>query len=139
MIDKNRDVLAGASALLLALLGGCTTVSTHFDEQITENVDGSIVTNTIYEAKSQAAPLGKLETANQQWTYRWGGEENVIGTGQAAQGLDNTGQTVIVDLIRALLGELRAAYETGQVEKTNRAAIDATRPPEPPIVLNVTP
>jgi hypothetical protein len=89
------------SAALVAVMCGCSTVSTRFTETATD-ADGSSYT-TAYKALSTAAPFGEVEKTNHEFRYKWGGKENSIGTGQGAQGIDNTGQTeALKQLIQSL-------------------------------------
>ncbi len=106
---KNRTLVV---ALLCGslLLGGCATVGTKFSETITD--ENGVTTATVYKASSIAPPFGKLETTNHLWNYRWGGEENEIATGQAAEGIDNTGWTVLAPVIESIIQSIADAYKT---------------------------
>lgn len=98
------------AGLVASVAAGCTTVNTKFSETVTDE-DG-LVTTTTYKALSLAPPLGKLDTTSHEWTYRYGGEENVIATGQAAQGMDNTGQAVLIPLFETMINAIADAYKT---------------------------
>jgi hypothetical protein len=104
-----KSLMCVALCAGLVMGSGCATVGTSFKETIVE-ADGSSA-ETVYKARSLAPPLGKLETTNHQWNYRWGGEENQIATGQDAQGLDNTGQSVLIPLIQTFMNALADAYK----------------------------
>ncbi len=103
--DKADAAALRKTLLCLALCAGlavgglgCATVATGFSEKITDAETGD-VTETKYKAVSTAPPLAKLETSNHEWTYRWGGEENEIATGQQMQGLDFTAAGPIIEAL----------------------------------------
>jgi hypothetical protein len=73
--------------IVAAVLCGCTTVRTSFDEPAVD-ADGAWY-DTHYEAMTRTL-FAKADTSNHVWNYRWGGDENVLGTGQNAAGMDST-------------------------------------------------
>lgn len=80
---------------LSSLLAGCaTSVTTRFSETVTD--ENGYPTTTTYEVESR----GDVEETVHDFSYRYGGEENVIAVGQAAVGVTSPAQ---VDSIRALL------------------------------------
>ena len=95
--------------LLCALLVGCTAlnggVTTHFTESITDPETG-LVTRTEYMARTHAGILGKVDPTVHNWSYKWGGDENEITTGQGAEGADNTGQALAFKTFENVIGGL---------------------------------
>ena len=96
--------------MMIALVGaGCATVKTTFREETIDTDGGS--TSTTYKAVSLAPPLGKLDTTSHEWIYKYGGDENVIATGQNAAGIDNTGQAVLIPLFEVMMNAIADAYK----------------------------
>ncbi len=108
-IDPQKILPGGACLLLCAgLASGCGTTSlvkTKFNETIVDSETGDEST-TSYEAVSKAGLLGTLDTSSHDWQYSWGGEENMITTGQVSEGIDNTAQVAIVDVLSDALSAL---------------------------------
>lgn len=115
-IDGIRDWVSNWPALhviLIAsvLLTGC--VSTGFKETVA--ADG--VTTTEYKAMSAAWPFGKLDTTNHEFGYQWTKDGGDIKTGQNAEGVDNTGMTVIVPIFEKLLDKIPSPVTVSPVEE----------------------
>jgi len=98
-----RRLIGMTPLILLCCLVACSTVGTKFRETVTEN---GVTSTTLYEARSLAGPLGKLDTTSHKWQYKWGGPENQIRTGQDSAGIDNSAQSVLVQAFEAVLGPL---------------------------------
>lgn len=101
-----------ASILLLLPVGCATSVTTKFSETVYD--DNGNPATTIYEVKSK----GDVEESVHEFQYKYGGEENVIAVGQAAQGITSPAQG---DALRALLSLppdlLRAIVPVGAADK----------------------
>lgn len=82
-------LLLALGIVVLLVAPGC--VFSRFGESVS---DGTNVTTTRYTACSSAWPMGKLESGNHNFGYKWGNSKvpNEITVGQTAQGLDNTAQ-----------------------------------------------
>ena len=104
-----RHIFGKAAVVLLvsALFLGCTAmnggVTTHFTETITDPETG-VVNKTEYMARTHAGILGKVDPTVHNWSYKWGGDENEIATGQSAEGQDNSGQALAFKTIDNLIG-----------------------------------
>ena len=103
------DKVTLAVLIFVLVLSGCVT--TRFNET-TVDADGSNTTTT-YKATSAAWPLGKVDTTNHEFGYKYGGAENTIATGQQAAGIDNTGQQALVEFLGTLVMEGVKAYVAG--------------------------
>ena len=84
---------------------------------VTELPDGTKQTFTyaeagedsfIYGSLGAAYPLGKLDFLDSDMSYKWGPNEE-LKLGQAAQGMDNTGMSVLVPLLQSFLNSLQQA------------------------------
>jgi hypothetical protein len=120
--------------LLMVLLAGCSTmggtVETRFSETVTGE-DGNPVTTT-YEATSKAGFLGELEQSNHQFSYSWGGDENVISTGQSGTGQSNAGNAILVEAISAGITAGLGTLESVLLKKIDvQAAAEAARAANP--------
>lgn len=92
----------GLPILILACMISAGCVSTGFRETV--SADG--VTTTEYKAMSAAWPFGEIDTTNHEFGYKWDKNGGDIQTGQDAQGIDNTGMTVVVPVIEKLLDKI---------------------------------
>jgi len=105
--------------LLPLFFAGC--VSTQFTDTIT-HPDGT-VDQTDYGVISAAWPLGKVNETAHAMRYETGATPDVpdrIVIGQDAQGIDNTGMSVLVPLLQSFLDSLaesqRQANESGKTK-----------------------
>ena len=117
--DMGLPMKAILPFLVLPLLFmGC--VSTRFADTIT-HPDGRI-DKTEYSGMSTAWPLGEIDATVHRMSYETGatdaGVQDQISVGQDAQGIDNTGMSVLVPLLQSFFDSLaesqRQANESGK-------------------------
>lgn len=117
------------------LFTGCATTRNVFKESITD-ANGSTTTTT-YEAKSSAAPFGKIDKTNHTWHYKFGDSE--ISTGQQAEGLDNTPQLAALQtMTQMFLAIIPAAIDAAFKYKTAALQYQQTEMPSAP-TINIAP
>jgi len=115
---------------------GCATTRNVFKESITD-ANGTTTTTT-YEAKSSAAPFGKIDKTNHTWNYKFGDSE--ISTGQQAEGLDNTPQLAAIQtMTQMFLAIIPAAIDAAFKYKTAALQYQQQEPTPAPPTINLVP
>ena len=119
-------------ALFPSFLYSCTTVSSEFREVDTEGVE------TSFNAVSRAAPFGKIDTSLHEFSYRYGGEENIIAVGQSADGVSNEGQIQALQAAIEAFAPILNVLATAAGNYVTQMSVPEPPPPSPllaPLVI----
>lgn len=91
---------------IVALMAGCGTLAkVHYETNTTDPSTGA-TDQVVYDAVAKAGMFGQLESANQNFGF----DEGSLQVGQAATGLDNSGQVVVAQIAASVATEMTKAF-----------------------------